>query len=204
MSEVQPASELTPFQQQVTAYRQLLQTMEQQQQSEYDKAVMLLSGGALGISMTFLKEIVGMENLVDSGLILGAWLCWAVSSASVAFSFSTSASALRNAISQTDAKILYLNTTEMGGRMEKVTRILNPCAGFLFVIGVALMMRFAWTNVTKHMPDQQPQKQLLNEGALVPMPPSIPAAKTENLTQGAKVPQPPPPPQNTLPVGKDK
>ncbi len=45
----------------LAAYRQHLVDAEQQMQAEYDKAVLVLSGGAIGLSMTFLKDIVGVN-----------------------------------------------------------------------------------------------------------------------------------------------
>ena len=38
-------------------YRDNLQKIEGEMQSEYDKAVMTLSGGAIGISFAFIKDV---------------------------------------------------------------------------------------------------------------------------------------------------
>lgn len=48
-------------------YRQTLINLEQQMQSTYDKAVMTLSGGALGISLAFLKDVADKTALKNTG-----------------------------------------------------------------------------------------------------------------------------------------
>ena len=59
-------------------YRRLLQELENKAQDQYDKTVILLSTGALGISFAFLKEIVKLETAVMIHFLIGAWICWAL------------------------------------------------------------------------------------------------------------------------------
>ena len=47
-----------------TEYRQQLITLEQKSAESFDKTVIALSGGALGLSLTFVKEIVDLANVV--------------------------------------------------------------------------------------------------------------------------------------------
>ena len=64
------------FQQQLFEYRTALQDSSRRMQSEYDKAIMALSGGALGISLTFLKDIVLAKGVHNGFALLTAWSCW--------------------------------------------------------------------------------------------------------------------------------
>ncbi len=49
----------------------------------YDKLLVTLSGGALGISIAFLKDIVKLENVNNPRLLFLAWLAFILSLAAV-------------------------------------------------------------------------------------------------------------------------
>ena len=136
---------MADFEKQISDYRKTLQALEQKMQSEYDKAIMALSGGALGVSMTFLKDIVLDQGVHGGNFLLWAWICWGASVTSTLFSFYTSAQALRRAVQQTDDHAIYLEM--VGGKLNCVTKILNFCAGALFMLGVILIVLFASHNL---------------------------------------------------------
>ncbi len=126
-------------------YRAHLVAAEQKSQEEYDKTVVSLSGGALGISFVFLKDITGIGPIQHKGFLLIAWICWGVSITSVLFSFFASSLALRRALSQVDANKTYVE--HIGGKFDHVTSVLNVIGGVLFFIGVVLIALFAWYNL---------------------------------------------------------
>ncbi len=128
-------------------YRKGLQTLEQQMQSEYDKAVMALSGGAIGVSMTFLKDVVlNPGGQVRGGwFLLAAWICWGLSVGSTLYSFFTSACALRRAVRQVDENKIYKEL--VGGRSNTVTKMLNICSGLLFIGGIGFIVVFTGKNL---------------------------------------------------------
>jgi hypothetical protein len=136
---------MTDFETQVHEYRHTLLQMEQQMQTVYDKAVMTLSGGALGVSFTFLKDVADKATLHDTGWLIGAWIMWGVSVTCTLFSFLTSTVALRHAVRQTDLKTIYL--TAVGGPYDKVTAFLNALAGILFLGGVIAISVFVGGNM---------------------------------------------------------
>jgi hypothetical protein len=115
---------MAAFQDEISQYRATLLELEQKMQGEFDKAVMALSGGALGLSFTFLKEVVKSTPLKSTSWLLTAWICWGLSLSCVLFSFFSSALALRKAIKQTDAKLIYVEAE--GGIFNKITVWLNP------------------------------------------------------------------------------
>lgn len=137
------------FQQQIAAYRTLLQETEQEMQSSYDKAVMTLSGGGLAVSISFVKDFLGKANPsqpIQSGFqLFTAWTCWGVSITAILISLFVSACAMRKAIEQTDNRVLYYEP--LGGWQDKVTRLLNPLAGLLFILGVAFIGCFVKNNL---------------------------------------------------------
>jgi hypothetical protein len=136
---------MADFEKQIFDYRKTLQALEQKMQSEYDKAIMALSGGALGVSMTFLKDVVLDHGVHGGNFLLWSWICWGTSVTCTLFSFYTSAQALRRAVRQTDERAIYLEIA--GGKFNCVTKILNFCAGGLFMLGVILIVLFASCNL---------------------------------------------------------
>lgn len=126
-------------------YRKWLIQAEHKAQDDFDKTVIALSGGALGISFAFVKDIVGPGQIHYSGFLVGAWIAWALSLLGVLFSFWTSHMALRVSIKQCDDGTIYRDTP--GGRYSNWTKSLNLCGAIALCIGVLLMAAFVYTNI---------------------------------------------------------
>lgn len=135
------------FYEQLTAYRQALITAGQAMQSEYDKAVMTLSGGALGISFAFLKDIVGTKGLTDFSTLLAAWILWGSSITFILASFFTSTQALRRAVTDTDMHTIYMTLAKSG--WTTATKILNGLGGICFFFGLFALVIFVAHNQPK-------------------------------------------------------
>ncbi len=114
-------------------------------QSEYDKSVVALSGGAIGLSFIFLRDVVKDATIQDTVWLLAAWTSWGISVISILFSFLTSAIALRKAIQQTDNKMIYIH--QVGGRWNTITYMLNFFAGILFLAGIICIVQFVRGNM---------------------------------------------------------
>jgi len=127
-------------------YRKWLVAAEQKSQEDFDKTVLSLSGGALGISFVFLKDVVGPKEIVLSGFLLAAWLGWAFSTFAVLTSYYLSHLALRRAISQVDCGTIYKQTP--GGVFNCLTAILNATGAVLFLVGVCCITVFAGANLS--------------------------------------------------------
>lgn len=127
-------------------YRKWLVAAEQKSQEDFDKTVLSLSGGALGISFVFLKDVIGPQPIVQSGFLLAAWLAWAFSTISVLTSFYLSHLALRRAISQVDAGTIYAQPP--GGAFARSTAFLNAIGAILFLVGVCCITVFAGANLS--------------------------------------------------------
>ena len=133
------------FQASLAAYRQVLVTAEQAMQSEYDKGVMTLSGGALGVSFAFLKDIVGTKGLSHGLVLLAAWILWGISISFILASYFTSTKALRKAVEDTDAKDIYLTLANSG--WVTATKWLNALAGICFFAGIVCIVVFVAYNL---------------------------------------------------------
>lgn len=127
-------------------YRRWLVAAEQKSQEDFDKTVLTLSGGALGISFVFLKDVIGPQPIVLSSFLLAAWLTWAFSTFSVLTSFYLSHLALRSAIGQVDDGTIHKQTP--GGVFARLTAILNATGAVLFLVGVCCITVFAGANLS--------------------------------------------------------
>jgi hypothetical protein len=133
-------------------YRTHLITAEQKAQEDYDKTVISLSGGALGISFAFIKDIIGDHPIISKNILVSGWICWGLSITLVLASYFLSHLALREAIKQFDTAVKNLNVGEIysqrpGGWYSLITAILNVIGGILFLAGVILIAIFVWYNL---------------------------------------------------------
>lgn len=130
---------------QLHEYRSYLVSAEQKSQDDYDKTVLSLSGGALGISFAFVKDIVGPQPLLRQELLLWSWSSWAISIACILFSFYFSNWSLRKAINQLDKN--QIHNRQPGGPFSQLTAVLNALGGLLFLAGAVLMVIFVSFNL---------------------------------------------------------
>lgn len=112
-------------------YQKSLETYEQKAYKNYDKAILTLSGGALAISFTFIKDIAGISTLFTCSLLL-SWTSWVFSVSCTLFSFLASQFALRRAINILEAGD---NPKNIFGISHYVTLFLNIFAGLAFLVG---------------------------------------------------------------------
>jgi hypothetical protein len=126
------------------SYRDFLMKADHQASLNYDKAVMTLSGGALGISMTFLKDIVPSPLPETKFLLYISWISMAVSLASILVSYLFSMASLRNAIRQVDDGTIY--TKKARGFSARFTAFLRVLASVGFLVGVIGFICFALSN----------------------------------------------------------
>jgi hypothetical protein len=136
---------LQAMNEQTREYRAYLVNTEQKSQENFDKTVLSLSGGALGISFAFVKDIVGTNPLSHQGYLLFSWIVWGISVTCVLASFYFSNQAIRKAINQVDNGNIYKQTP--GGSLSKITALLNMTGGLLFLTGVILMVIFVYYNL---------------------------------------------------------
>lgn len=129
---------------QIRRYRDWLVQAEQKAQEDFDKTVLALSGGGIGVSLTYIKDVLH-DTLKSPWLITVAWFSWALSILCVLASFYCSHLALRYCIKQVDEKTVYIETP--GGRYAKLTASLNAVGGVLFVVGMAFVIAFVAWNV---------------------------------------------------------
>ena len=126
-------------------YRKVLVAADQKGQEEIDKSVLSLSGGGLGVSLVFIKDIIGTNQMVLPGLLMAAWLAWATSTLVILLSFHWSNLSIREGIRQIDRNEAY--TAPFGGKYAGWTQRLNGAGIGLFVLGVLCITAFAFVNL---------------------------------------------------------
>ncbi len=125
-------------------YRNGLIAAEQKSQDDYDKTIVSLSGGALGISLVFIKDIVGSTEPVLVWAVVTAWALWATSITSVVVSYFLSRIALRKTILQADKGDF---SEGVGGCAAIATQFFNAISGVLFIVGIVFLIIFTANNI---------------------------------------------------------
>lgn len=129
----------------MSEYRSWLIASEQKSQESFDKAVMTLSGGALGVSFIFLKDVVGDGPVQSHYLLLISWILWGLSVTCTLASFYCSHLSLRIAIRQVDEGRIHQKPA--GGVFARITEVLNCGGAILFFAGVCFIAAFAHSNL---------------------------------------------------------
>lgn len=127
-------------------YRKILVNQLDKAQEDYDKAVLSLSGGGLGVSFAFIKDILpsGLNTAKSPSLLFLAWICWVISVAFVLASHFFSQLTFRKAIYQIDDGTI--GNEHPGGAYDLATAIMNFLDGALFLAGTVLIICFAYAN----------------------------------------------------------
>jgi hypothetical protein len=109
---------------------------------DFDKAIMTLAAGALGLSIAFVHDLAPHPQAVP--MLAVAWLMFAGSLLAILLSFLFSQSALRREITAIDQSTVLATP---GGTPGKVTFCLNISGAAFLILGVVSLVVFAMINV---------------------------------------------------------
>ena len=123
-------------------YREDVLATEQKSQAEYDRLVVALSGGALGVSFAFVERFIGDDPPRVLWTLMVAWVVWVCSLAFVLGSHFFSTMAMRATVVQLDDGKIY--TEPVGGASHPVLVWLNVLGGATFILGAFLAGVFVW------------------------------------------------------------
>ena len=146
-------------------YREWLVKAQHRASQDFDKTVLAISSGALGLSVAFLNSQYVSGPFSNTVLIGIAWMGFGVALVSSLGSLFTSSKALRKCIEQVDAGVVDGETP--GGVWTSRTDWLNLAAWWGVFLGVTFLVLFASFNT----------RRLSNANAPYPTstPPSAPA-----------------------------
>jgi hypothetical protein len=122
----------------------LIQTVEKLNDN-YDKLIITLSGGALALSLTFLKDIVKDTTIRSPEYLLLSWGLFILSLTSVLGSLLFGIAAHKKAIKQVDAGTIYKE--EPGGIFSKVTTFMHYIGTAFLIAGLVLITVFIYSNM---------------------------------------------------------
>ena len=125
-------------------YREHLVSAGQKAIETYDRTLLTLSGGALALSLAFIRDIAPAP-VSRPKFLLWAWVLWVVALLITVGSFYISHLALTKAMAQVDDETIHERS--QGGRWTTVVKVLNPVAGLAFMAGVVLIVCFAYANL---------------------------------------------------------
>jgi len=126
-------------------YRTYLIQTVQKLNENYDKLIITLSGGALALSLVFLKDVIKENQIQEPILLIAAWGFFIASLASILGTLLFGIAANKKAIKQVDANTIY--NEEPGGFFSKVTTILHYASTAFLIIGLIFIAAFAYVNM---------------------------------------------------------
>ena len=130
----------------IAAYRNVLIALETKSQTEYDRLVVALSGGALGISFAFVERFVGDDPPLALWTLMAAWVAWVCSLALMLGSHFFSTKALRKAVIQVDEKKTYTEWV-LVNKYDRLVGRLNAFGGITFILGTLFASVFFLFNL---------------------------------------------------------
>ena len=134
----------------IREYRNNLALSRHKMSDDYDKIVITLSGGALGLSFFFIRDVIS-QTVENAWWLVGAWAMWTLSLICLGLALIFSQKSLEKAMEQVDEAIEKNDVNSIphapGGWFRKVTDILNYSAGVLFVLGVVSIAYFVIRNM---------------------------------------------------------
>lgn len=190
----------------LTDYRQELISTKQKTQDNTDKYIITLSGGAIGITTSFFKDISINEGI----LLLIAWGCWVLSILIALYSMSTSIKAHEKTVSLIDEGIRNNNDLmfiydhidkKVTNSLDKNTRRLNQLANIFFLCGFIVIAFFMLTFLSqkKITPMANTESKVIAQDGQ-PVRPVPPVPNSNIVKKGQPVSPPlPKPPQTPTP-----
>jgi hypothetical protein len=180
---------------------------ELEQSQLYDRSILTLTAGALGLSLTFIHEIV---PTYDRATVVWLWIGWALLILGLfltLMSFLTSQTGLRRARDILDRIHVEETSSSEHNRAALITHWLNVASLSVFVAGVVCLTIFVSLNISRHeMHDEKKAivvPEDLRKGFVAPSAPlSRPSPVPTGAPSGEAGPNTPPPAPPAQPSNK--
>jgi hypothetical protein len=132
-------------------YRKKVWEDSTSQSESFDRYLLTLSGGALALSITFLKEVVPLQNAVCIPLLIVSWVWFILCILITLISFRISIQALEKMVPFLNEFYLEGNAEAFNKHLESLwTKAVDWCAyaGIIFfVLGLLFTMMFVGANL---------------------------------------------------------
>ena len=174
-------------------YRRDVANVIQESEKAYDGGIQYLSAGALALSLVFVKNVIGANEIQYKWFLVIAWICWGLSLLSIFASYRSSRKAHWTVLNQLKKK---RDNEEWGGIYNKITDYLNCTTGILFAAGFAFMIVFATCNLEDRTMSTDQES---GEGTNQSNSENTPAPPRVEIRGQTVIPpeEPPPPPEDS-------
>ena len=126
-------------------YRKLLISTQHKLNDSYDKLVVTLSGGALALSITFLKDIVALDEARFTWVLASSWALFIISLAFIFGEILFGIEAYKKAINQLDVDTI--RKEKVGGLFSTLTKWFNRAAAIALLLGLLFITTFIFLNI---------------------------------------------------------
>lgn len=153
---------------------------------KYDGAILTLSLGALGVSITYIKDIVPANSADHIVCLITSWIFFGAAVIATMISFHTSQWGIRTQLKY--AEEYYLNRKDEFLKRRNIfaiaTTALNTLSAVLFVIAIGLTIYFVSSNLINSQKKEifMTERKNIQEGA------EIPSMQKAPVTKGAEIP----------------
>ncbi len=107
----------------------------------FDKQALLISGGALGLSLSFIKDIVPLDEAECVGIFISALIFFVIS---IALGFVAHC----NSMAEIEKQIRNIDEGKsVNDKPDTITRYLNRVITFFVVLGIILMVTYSAVNI---------------------------------------------------------
>ena len=130
--------------------RKLLIDAQQQSYQQFDKAILTLSSGGLGVSIIFLRDILPLEQITNYYFLIGSWILFTISILCTLISFLTSQYAYDEQLELINRYFLNKDSDALTkkNRFAQITEGLNISAAVFFILAVISTIMFVSINIT--------------------------------------------------------
>jgi len=173
-------------------YRKDLLARHLSNSERYDRAILTLSTGALGLSITFIKDVVPITLVKDLYLLITSWWLFGVAIILTVISFAVSQYAIK-------VQLFFAQQYYLNGKVEyaskrnyaaRTTDWLNNLSGIVFLVAVVLTIIFVSINFQGNADmTNQDRKSRAPFGAGIPDMPKVHSDEYEK--RGAPIPDMP-------------
>ncbi|WP_265519479.1 hypothetical protein [Nitratireductor luteus] len=153
-------------------HRKHIDELRTNQINTFDKAILTMSTGALGLSILLISTFAQKGNLVDTKSLVISWSLFLACITFNLFSYGTSALAAASVIKKMDKEMLKGKlSTDEGGLWLHLTRALNGFAIVFFAAGAIFLLVFAMANARSAEAQAEKQTAVVDDGDIVwPLP----------------------------------
>jgi hypothetical protein len=140
--------------------RKSLIEAQQESYKQFDKAILTLSSGGLGLSIIFWKEILPPGGISHRWFLIASWILFASSILSTLISFLTSQRAYKKQLESLESYFLKKDLTALKTKNVSAlaTELLNYASASLFILAIAGLIGFASANLPDKKSTEEGQK----------------------------------------------